>query len=176
MTSSDPANFPLSNPLDKEIWRQILPFFEHVNIADPSAYQLQKKLLISKALESLKSIKQFDIQYRNNIRFIYLCAFDNPNCGTDYLIVSPSRSSHERLPVEEGSLGSLKDILIENLVKKTDNQDKDMCVYTLKDYPDAEIIVPNNSQHLSSCRLPDLIHEFNEYTEHQLNINKPESN
>jgi len=125
---------------NKYPWRSLLPFFEHVNLADPMAYKRQKKLLVCKALDFMNDyLKEGDNQSQG-LKFIYLCAFDDPNCSTEVkfdLILKPEES--------------IRDIL---QTLKDDNN-----IYQLP------IIIWKNARNLASCHLTELIKLFNKHLE-----------
>lgn len=112
VTEGDPAQFTeLFSPRAKHereykyAWRRLLPFFEHINLADPLAYKVQRRLLVYKALQFIK--EYHEASGRSPINFVYLCAFDHPNCGVNGLI-------YDAPPEEETILGILRHSLAED--------------------------------------------------------------
>ena len=129
-------------PENQHGWRSLLPFFEHVNLADPIAYKLQKKSLVYKALEFIKNYQGEDDIQREDLKFIYLCAFDNPNCSTTgefNLILQPKP--------EESILNILKDL------KKEEK------------YKNLPIEISEDAGNLASCYLTELISRLNKHLE-----------
>ncbi|MGR3278064.1 hypothetical protein ACSYAD_23490 [Acaryochloris marina NIES-2412] len=150
VTLDNPTKFTNRfNPRYKKInnrgylWRDLLPFFEHVNIADPLAYKIQKKLLVYKALDFIKEYS--DESNLRPLQYVYLCAFDHPNCGVNELVCDSA-------PENETIRG-----ILENSIKM---QDKYQC---LKDI----IHLQNNSEYISSCHLTDLVSELNDFLMNQ---------
>ncbi len=64
-------------------WLELLPFFEHGNIADESTYLLLKKQLVFKALSTIQEIS--GVLKNQNLKLHYACAIDDSNCGNNLL-------------------------------------------------------------------------------------------
>ncbi len=62
----------------KDIWRGLLPFFEHVNIADGKALQVFKQQLAHKALSAIGSL----VAPGDRVRFGFAAATDESGCGS----------------------------------------------------------------------------------------------
>ncbi len=58
-------------------WKNLLPFFEHVNIADASTFETLKEALVAKVRKALAGI----LRENPEIEIHYACAFDDSNCG-----------------------------------------------------------------------------------------------
>ncbi len=65
----------------KERWRNLLPFFEHGNIADAATMQSLKENLAAKTVSALKEIFTRPSDSERGIRIRYACAFDDSNCS-----------------------------------------------------------------------------------------------
>lgn len=61
----------------KEVWRGLLPFFEHVNIADGRTLQVFKQQLAHKALSAMQAL----VQPGDRVRFGFAAATDESGCG-----------------------------------------------------------------------------------------------
>jgi hypothetical protein len=68
------------NQMQDLTWRKLLPFFEHVNIADSISYETQKRNLARKALGTIQELHP----QNGSLEFVYLCAFDDCNCYNSY--------------------------------------------------------------------------------------------
>lgn len=136
--------FDLYHPENQYVWRNLLPFFEHVNLADPLAYERQKKLLVLKALSFIKDyLKAPEDTQTQQLKFIYLCAFDHPNCGKD------DKGEDHQLILNPKPGKSIKDIL-----EELKNKD---------DYKNIPIEISPSAGSISSCHLTELIHQLNRY-------------
>jgi hypothetical protein len=121
------------------VWRQLLPFFEHVNIADASSYEIQKKALVYKSLNMLKELHS----QNGDLEFVYLCAFDHCNC------CDPMTRQENELLVTSGS--TIKGNLIELIEKEK---------ISGVSVPPIQI---NNPSPLPAHELPNLIDKMNKY-------------
>jgi hypothetical protein len=66
-------------PMDqRERWRNLMPFFEHGNIADEQTLVTLKKQLATKALSSIASV----LDEIPDIKLRYACAIDDSMCGS----------------------------------------------------------------------------------------------
>jgi hypothetical protein len=72
-----------------ERWRNLLPFFEHGNIADATTMQSLKENLAAKVVNALKEIMTRPLDQKRGIRIRYACAFDDPNCSDKEGILFP---------------------------------------------------------------------------------------
>lgn len=75
--NGDPV-FPATSlrPDGGEIWRGLVPFFEHGNVADGLTYDFMKAQLARKALAGLVRL----VERTAGWQFTYACAFDDPGC------------------------------------------------------------------------------------------------
>jgi hypothetical protein len=69
---------PLS---ESEPWKDLIPFFEHGNLADPETCFFSKKQLVVKALNGIASIMRARPHGAVPLRFAYACAVDDSGCG-----------------------------------------------------------------------------------------------
>jgi hypothetical protein len=121
------------------VWRQLLPFFEHVNIADSSSYEIQKKALVYKSLEMLKELHSKN----SDLEFVYLCAFDHCNC------CDPVTKKENELFVTSNK--TIKGNLIELIEKEKISGVSLPTIHT------------NNPSPLPAHELPNLIDKMNKY-------------
>jgi hypothetical protein len=96
-----------SKPNNGEMWRGLLTFFEHGNVADGVAYDFMKEQLARKALAGLARLVEHS--QPSGWRFAYMCAFDDPGCGAG--------EDTRRFP-ESASVKSLRQLLEEKLQKE----------------------------------------------------------
>jgi len=116
-------------------WPNLLPFFEHANLADRTAYEAAKRQLAIKVLPTLQSIiETVDPRGEGRVRFRYACAIDDPMCK-DHDVAFPIGGER------------IRDLLVG--YKK--RQPSEMTFVDLEPEPDADF---------SACHLPDLIGEF----------------
>jgi hypothetical protein len=64
-------------PLYRKRWRNMLPFFEHGNIAEKYTYEALKKQLAVKALSSIELV----LKAEPDLTVRYACAIDDCGCG-----------------------------------------------------------------------------------------------
>lgn len=77
----------LGEPLFQERpWRGLLPFYEHGNIADGKTYETLKQQLAHKVLSTLVSLSVAHAE----LRFRYVCAFDESLCGSGLTYTPPA--------------------------------------------------------------------------------------
>ncbi len=122
------------NSLDQR-WLRLLPFFEHTNIADVSAYDFMKEQLARKALSFISRYAD------ENTTFQYACAFDDPGHG----------SKSELKTLFAFSQHSIQQV-VENLLAKDEFLDIRPFVIIRPDHPV-----------LTACELPTLVDNFYNY-------------
>jgi len=149
VTEGDPARFTeLFSPRSKHdreyqyAWRRLLPFFEHINLADPLAYKVQRRLLVYKALQFIR--EYHEASGRTPINFVYLCAFDHPNCGVNGVI-------YDSPPPEETILGILRHSL---------EQDESFREIRDRIYLQEE---GRSAGYASACHLSELVERLNDH-------------
>jgi hypothetical protein len=64
---------------DQQCWKNLLVFFEHGNIAEPSTLQTLKENLVAKVCSSLSEILSSEAD-KGRVSIHYACAFDDPHC------------------------------------------------------------------------------------------------
>jgi hypothetical protein len=91
-------------------WKNLLAYFEHGNIADPSTYQALKENLAAKICASLDKI----LEKEAGVAIGYVCAFDDSNCGAGNNVIFPSAGSRlvdllqDRIARDSASLATAK--------------------------------------------------------------------
>lgn len=126
-----------------EEWRDLLPFFEHINIANLDCYKLQKKVLAHKALESMKLYRKkfLEIEGQNggDMKFEYVCGFDHCNCSNNSVpLIIPA--------LQEGGL--MRDTLIDLIKQEVLDVQKSIILNA-----------PANS--IGAYRVPKIINDMN---------------
>lgn len=120
-----------------ERWKNLLPFFEHGNIADATTMNALKQALVAKACAALKPILKRD----EHIIVQYACAFDDSNCGHSLLFSAGDSSLFKMFQEEIDQPGRHPEIK-EALGKKL-------------------ILTPTSKgRPFSACRLPGIVQEF----------------
>jgi hypothetical protein len=71
-------------------WRNLLCYFEHGNIADPTTFQSLKENLIAKTCSSLTEIFSREFARGRSLKVVYACALDDTNCQRGDTKNSPS--------------------------------------------------------------------------------------
>jgi hypothetical protein len=64
-----------------EPWKDLIPFFEHGNLADPETCFFSKQQLVAKALSGIAAIVRDWSHGAVPLRFAYACAIDDSGCG-----------------------------------------------------------------------------------------------
>jgi hypothetical protein len=88
---------------DQAQWKNLLPFFEHGNIADATTMRTFKECLVAKACKALKEILGRREDEQRGIAIRYACAFDHSNCGSPLLFPLSSLSIFDLLKAEVAS-------------------------------------------------------------------------
>lgn len=127
---------PVFGTDDARKWRNLLPFFEHGNIADASTLSTLRDALVAKAAKLLTRIRDEN----KEVRLKYACAIDDSHCVKESIIAS-SRG--------EKSLRKL----LEDRVKLEP---------TLSDRDRNDIIsdLREDDTRYSSCHLPKIIDDY----------------
>lgn len=76
-------------PIHSAKWKNLLPFFEHGNIADASTMRTLKSALAVKAASTLSNL----LRNNDGVKISYACALDNSNCGAPILYPPPKGAS-----------------------------------------------------------------------------------
>ena len=129
------------HPIHSVKWKNLLPFFEHGNIADASTMLTLKLALAVKATLTLAQL----LRKNANVKISYACALDNSNCGAKVLYPPPQGESIFELLVAAAG----KEPVLEAELKKQ-GQGRLVLDNTLEDNVYA------------SCELPKIIDEFGE--------------
>lgn len=111
-----PANRSARHPRQSSApWLDMIPFFEHGNIADPETLEFLKRQLAEKAISGLaKIVKQSGDEAAYPLRFAFACSIDHSGCGVDLLF---ERDEHQ---TKAGGFaaGSLPDLMIAEIRDK----------------------------------------------------------
>ena len=147
-----------------EPWKNLLVFFEHGNIADPTTYHILKEQLVTKTCATLTKVLSEAPADGNEgaangapLRLVYACSFDNSNCGEgDKALFRP-----DPLGRRNGSGGvTFEDVTILSMLRRS-----------IDSLPDGHVL---KSDHLllpiasglaeanpySSCHLPEIVEQF----------------
>ncbi|MHB8472552.1 MAG: hypothetical protein ACYDC8_06825 [Gammaproteobacteria bacterium] len=116
-------------------WRALLPIYEHGNIADGKTYAVLKLQLARKALNLLQETAATTA----DLRFRFVCAFDDTLCGHSAPIKPPAPT--------------LRSLLIENM-----DAHPALATRVILDTPDEW-----HDGGYSACHLPDLITDYYEH-------------
>jgi hypothetical protein len=123
-----------------DTWLNLLPFFEHANIADRTAYEAAKRQLAIKVLPTLQSIlEKVDENGTMGLQFKYACAIDDTMC----------RKGKPAFPLDGGE--RIRDLLL--------RFKKDMLA---SKYAERVDVAHQPDGHFSTCHLPDTIGAFSE--------------
>ena len=128
---------PEQQEVQDRAWLRIVPFFEHANIVDPTAYALAKVQLAHKILAYVKSTGYF---------LWFACAIDDSGCGQELAVKPEGRTVREEIE-QLLSVGDYEDLrnrivldddsfaevvsschicdVVENFFKEIDNQRPD---------------------------------------------------
>lgn len=80
-----------------ELWKNLLPFFQHANIADVSTYSAIKSSLIAKSCSAIVSFLERTDRRDASLRLHYVCAFDDCGCGQPVIFPPPQGESIRQL-------------------------------------------------------------------------------
>jgi hypothetical protein len=134
-----------------EPWKNLLVFFEHGNIADPTTYHILKEQLVAKACTTLTRV------LNEPLRLAYACAFDDSNCGEgNKALFRPDALGHKN---EMGAV-TLEDVTILSMLRR--NIDSLPAAHVLRSdrlqLPPASGLADANPY--SSCHLPEMVEQF----------------
>lgn len=141
-------------------WRNLMPFFEHGNIADATTYQTLKETLVAKICSTMREILFRDHDRNIGLSLSYACAFDHSNCGGEECDMYPP-AEIEFAPSEAVTTRRRKARLLE-ILHQTILGDTILA----KALADGRIILPlAPTPHrldgiYSSCHLSELIEDF----------------
>lgn len=66
----------------REAWKDLVPFFEHGNLADPETCLFGKRQLAAKVLSAIvRMMRDWDPDKPPRLRFAYACAIDDTGCA-----------------------------------------------------------------------------------------------
>ena len=123
----------------KNRWRNLLPFFEHGNIAEARTYLALKKVLAAKVCAALAAILKRD----SNVSLRLACTFDESLCDDDRGVMYP--------PPDNQRIFELMRIQRDTHPDLSDEEKARIVVPQSRSYPDASY---------SACEMPNRIEEY----------------
>ncbi|MBO9498605.1 MAG: hypothetical protein J7496_11300 [Novosphingobium sp.] len=90
-----PAPLGSTRPGEAEPWKDLIPFFEHGNLADPESCLFAKRQLAAKVIAGLCSAVEQWAGQPAPVRFGFACAIDEAGCGHE--LAFPAWSGHYRM-------------------------------------------------------------------------------
>jgi hypothetical protein len=150
----------------QERWRNLLPFFEHGNIADASTMQSLKENLAAKTVSALKEILTRPGDCERGICIRYACALDDSNCSDTVGVLFPHGKSQSSTgdgqpPILSGRI-KRRPTRIVSLLQEMANWDSILNRAIM----DGRLLLPGQNtkcelrDDYSSCRLPEVIDGF----------------
>jgi hypothetical protein len=134
-------------------WKNLLVYFEHGNIAEPTTFQTLKESLVTKACSSIAEILSRTAD-QNRLRIRYVCALDDSFCCPESGIVFPPE----------------KGILEGSSVHKKETRLIDIMAEMIRRHPEKILgsdrllmpatTRPDGSNPYGSCMLPEIVEEF----------------
>jgi hypothetical protein len=94
-TPEGPMPPSLSRPGEPQPWKDLIPFFEHGNLADPESCLFAKRQLAAKVVAGLCAAVREWQGRPAPLRFAFACAIDEAGCGHD--LAFPDWSGHARM-------------------------------------------------------------------------------
>src|SRR5262245_41806203 len=134
-------------------WKNLLVYFEHGNIADPTTFQTLKESLVTKACSSIAEILNRK-EDQGRLRIRYACSLDDSYCCPQTGIL---------FPPEQG-------ILERPDARKKETRLVDIMAEMIRRHPEPvlrsdRLLMPNaprpqSDNPYSSCSLPEIVEEF----------------
>jgi hypothetical protein len=134
-------------------WKNLLVYFEHGNIADPTTFQTLKESLVTKACSSIAEILNRK-EDQGRLRIRYACSLDDSYCCPQTGIL---------FPPEQGILEGPD-------ARKKETRLVDIMADMIRRHPEAvlrsdRLLMPNAARPhrdnpYSSCSLPEIVEEF----------------
>ncbi|WEK47235.1 MAG: hypothetical protein P0Y56_02830 [Candidatus Andeanibacterium colombiense] len=94
-TPAGPQPLSRARGAEGEPWKDLIPFFEHGNLADPESCLFAKRQLAAKVVAGLASAVAEWAGEEVPVRFAFACAIDEAGCGHD--LAFPDWSGHHRM-------------------------------------------------------------------------------
>lgn len=115
----DAASPALEDDVSSKPWLDLIPFFEHANIADAKAYRFLKRQLVRKSLGGLsRFVEDWKRDHPGEaypLRFAYACAVDDSGCGNELKFSVADNDDDMRNMIDEmvagGEYANLTDVL-----------------------------------------------------------------
>jgi len=134
-------------------WKNLLVYFEHGNIAEPTTFQTLKESLVNKACSSIAEIlKRTADQTRLRIR--YVCALDDSFCCPESGIVFPPEKG-----ILEGSSVHKKETRLVDIMAEMMRRHPEQILRSDRLLMPATTR-PDGSNPYGSCMLPEIVEEF----------------
>jgi hypothetical protein len=134
-------------------WKNLLVYFEHGNIAEPTTFQTLKESLVTKACSSIAEIlKRTADQKRLQIK--YVCALDDSFCCPESGIVFPPVKG-----ILEGSSEHKKETRLVEIMAEMINRHPEQILRSDR------LLMPSTTRPegpnaYGSCMLPEIVEEF----------------
>jgi hypothetical protein len=134
-------------------WKNLLVYFEHGNIAEPTTFQTLKESLVTKACSSIAEILKRTAD-GNRLRIKYVCALDDSFCCPDSgIMFQPQKGILEGLSVHKKET-RLVEIMAEMVGRHSEE--------VLRS---GRLIMPSTTRPegpnpYGSCMLPEIVDEF----------------
>lgn len=156
---------------EKQEWRNLLPFFEHGNIADATTMQTLKEGLAIKALNALKEVLSRPSDRARGLIIRYACAFDHSNCTDPEGMLfphGPQTAQQEGAPLfrtgrrDHDDVRHVRPTRIADLFETMARWD----LMLSREIADGRLILPSAGgdwafrDDYSACHLPDAIETF----------------
>ena len=134
-------------------WKNLLVYFEHGNIAEPTTFQTLKESLVTKACSSIAEILKRSAD-QNRVRIRYVCALDDSFCCPDSGIVFPPEKG-----ILEGSSVHRKETRLVDIMAEMISQHAEEVLRS------ARLLMPGTTRPegpnpYGSCMLPEIVDEF----------------
>lgn len=145
-----------ADPEKRHRWKNILVYFEHANIAEPSTLLTLKKNLVAKTCASLREILGREAD--GHVKLRYICAVDDPFCAGGDRVFGAT---------EQGS--NLVDMLVQyarsepgmkSIRQYMEGTDPRLILPLPEDGPELAKGKQRAATGYSSCEIPGIVEEF----------------
>lgn len=137
-------------------WKDLLVFFEHGNIADPTTFQTLKESLAAKTCSALTELLEREAD-RGKVCVRYICALDHSYCGPKCDVLFPAQEGLLGRSAQPSAMRSTRTIeIMADAVKRL----PDDHVLRSKRVMLPSTLLPPEDNAFSSCHLPLMVEEF----------------